>query len=280
MSGQERASALRRIQHPWLAALLAVVCAAAVLAAWLLGNRLSAAASPPPPPPPPPPAAAATPSATGELPLLLPPAEDPLDTPPVIPVEERARAVFLGDSITRGTSDFASGALGDWSWFYHLVMAPDAPVAFAGGIAENGMLTQWMAGEVWQALSYQPDLLVVLGGTNDIDASLRPEQIIANLQVIRDATAGAGVAMAVCSIPPSDDARKDVRIREYNDALRAWADIHDVVYLDTAAPLRGSEGMGWAPMLTNDGVHPTAEGARLMSQAAATTLRWRHAEGL
>jgi lysophospholipase L1-like esterase len=38
--------------------------------------------------------------------------------------------------------------------------------------------------------------------------------------------------------------------------------------------------MGWAPTLTSDGVHPTAEGARLMSQAAATTLRWRHADGM
>lgn len=269
---------LARVQHPWLAALLAAVCVAAVVAAWAIGNRVSAAAAPPLPAPPAGPIAAPTPSASAELPLLVPPAEDPLDSPPVIPAEERARAVFLGDSITRGTSDFASGALGDWSWFYHLVMAPDAPVTFAGGIAENGMLTSWMASEVWQALSYQPDLIVVLGGTNDIDSSLTPEQIIANLQVIRDAAASAGVAVAVCSIPPSPDVRKDVRIREYNDALRAWADTHDAVFLDTAAPLRGSEGIGWAPNLTNDGVHPTAEGARLMSQAAATTLRWRHAE--
>lgn len=269
----------RRVEQPWLALALAVVCVLGVVAAWVLPTRTSPAAADPGATPGPVASAPSAGAPASTLPLLIP-MDDDLDVPPVIPEAERARAVFVGDSITRGTSDFTTGALGDWSWFYHLVMAPDAPVSFAGGVADNGMTTTWMASQVWQALSYQPDLLVVLGGTNDIDAGATPEQILGNLESMHQAALSASVQMAVATIPPSDLEGTDTKVRAYNEALRAWAQDRDVIFLDASAPLRGEEGLGWAAGLSRDGTHPTADAARLMSAAAATTLRWRYAEGL
>ena len=265
------------MRYPWLAAALAVVCCAAVGVAIVIDIRPGGAAAATPntsastslggsaP-------ANATGAAVSLAPLIAP--DDPLAEPSIIPIEDRPKVVFMGDSITLGTSDFANNYVGDRSWFYALVNAPDAPVAFAGGVADNGMNTSWMAEHVWDALSKQPDMIIVLGGTNDIAPGNDPAASFANLQRIVDAAAQAGVKVAVCTIPPSDKPDVDVLARAYDEGLATWAEGAGITLLDTAAPLRGPEGLGWAPGLTADGTHPSPEGAVLMSQAAATTLRY------
>ena len=265
------------MRYPWLAGALAAVCLVAVGAAIVIGLRPgdAAAANPSASTQAPAgvyPSATATGAPASLAPLIAP--DDPLAQPSIIPLENRPKVVFIGDSITLGTSDFANNYVGDRSWFYALVNAPDAPVAFAGGVADNGMNTSWMAEHVWDALSKQPDMIIVLGGTNDIAPGNDPASSFANLQRIVDAAAQAGVKVAVCTIPPSDKPDVDALARAYDAALKTWADGAGIILLDTAAPLRGPEGLGWAPGLTADGTHPSAEGAVLMSQAAATTLRY------
>ncbi|MCX6422029.1 MAG: SGNH/GDSL hydrolase family protein [Actinobacteria bacterium] len=265
------------MRYPWLAGALAAVCLVAVGAAIVIGMRPSGAAAANSGSSTQLPAGVSPPTNSSGAPVSLAPLiapDDPLAQPSIIPLEDRPKVVFIGDSITLGTSDFANGFVGDWSWFYALVNAPDAPVAFAGGVADNGMRTSWMAEHVWDALSKQPDMLIVLGGTNDIAPGADPATSLANLQRIVDAAAQAGVKVAVCTIPPSDKPNVDELTRAYNDALKVWADSTGIILLDTAAPLRGPEGVGWAPELTTDGTHPSPEGAVRMSQAAATTLRY------
>lgn len=273
----ERGPLVRVIRYPWLAAALAAVCVLAIVVPIVVSKTSGASPSAS--------RASLAPSSanvsvmpTGSaVPATLAPlipGNDELGTPSPIPVEERPKAVFVGDSITRGDSEFASGYVGEMSWFYALVSAPDAPIAFAGGVADNGMLTSWMADHVWEALSLQPDMLVVLGGTNDISSGVSTQESLGNLQRIVDAAHQAGVKVAVSTIPPSDQEGLDQRARDYDAALVAWADSAGVIILDTAAPLRGAEGRGWGDGLTRDGTHPSAAGAVLMSQAAATTLRY------
>lgn len=265
------------MRYPWLAGALAAVCLVAVGAAIVIGMRPSGAAAANSSSSPQMPAGVSSPTNSSGAPVSLAPLiapDDPLAQPSIIPLENRPKVVFIGDSITLGTSDFASNFVGDRSWFYALVNAPDAPVAFAGGVADNGMRTSWMAEHVWDALSKQPDMLIVLGGTNDVAPGADPATSLANLQRIVDAADQAGVKVAVCTIPPSDRPNVDELARAYNDALKIWADSTGIILLDTAAPLRGPEGLGWAPGLSADGTHPTAEGAVLMSQSAATTLRY------
>jgi lysophospholipase L1-like esterase len=267
----------RFVRYPWLAGALAAVCLVAVGAAIVIGMRPGNAAAANPNTSTQTPAGVSAPGNSSGAPVSLAPLiapDDPLAQPSIIPLENRPRVVFMGDSITLGTSDFANSYVGDRSWFYALVNAPDAPVAFAGGVADNGMNTSWMAEHVWDALSKQPDMIIVLGGTNDIAPGNDPASSFANLQRIVDAAAQAGVKVAVCTIPPSDRPNVDELARAYNDALKIWADSTGIILLDTAAPLRGPEGLGWAPGLSADGTHPTAEGAVLMSQSAATTLRY------
>ena len=254
---------MRGVRYPWLAALLAVACLAAI-AVPIIRTHLAGSS--------PAKAATSTPGAdtlapsSGEsgsasmpttaspetLAPLIPP-DDPLASPSVIPLELRPRAVFLGDSITLGDSNFAAGYVGEMSWFYALVSAPDAPIAFAGGIADNGMLTSWMADHVWEALSMKPDMLIVIGGTNDVAAGVPTDETFANLQRIVDAADQAGVKVAFGTIPPSDQQGLDQKARDFDAALVPWVDSVGAVLLDTAAPLRGSEGLGWGEGLKQDG---------------------------
>jgi lysophospholipase L1-like esterase len=181
-------------------------------------------------------------------------------------------AVFVGDSITRGNSDLAAGRLGSRSWFTELVTGADAPLAYAGAIAENGRSTAWMADHVDDALALDPDLLVVLGGTNDVAAQVPPELIVLNLRRMAEAADEAGVAMAVATIPPLDVDGVDAEVAAANDAIRAFAAGAGVTLLDTGPAVAGPDG-AWRPGLTDDGIHPNAEGAQRMAAAAAAAFR-------
>lgn len=219
------------------------------------------------------PSATVSPSPTGPLPLPSS-ADVPLasPSPTFIPVEERPVAVFLGDSITRGATDPALGVVDEFSWFYGLIDDSSGVVRWGGTVAEIGMTTAWMAEQADNALALSPDVLVVLGGTNDITGPVTPDDVIANLQVIKDKADAYGIRMAVGTVPPRDDPEVDARAIALNDALRLWAAEEGVILLDTARDLRDPLG-GWKDGYSGDGVHPTPEAARLMSNAAADTLR-------
>lgn len=190
-----------------------------------------------------------------------------------VPVEDRPVAVFLGDSITRGaTIDPTWGDVTEWSWFYRLLDDTEGVVQYGGMVAENGMTTSWMAGQVYNALALSPDILIVHGGTNDVSGEVDPAYVIGNLQQIKDAADAVGVPMAVCTLPPRDDPAADARSIAVSDAIRVWAAQEGVILLDTGAPLRDPLG-GWRSGYTNDGLHPTPEAAVLMARAAAGALR-------
>lgn len=190
-----------------------------------------------------------------------------------VPPEDRPVAVFLGDSITRGgTVDTTWGGVTDLSWFYRLVDDTEGVVRYGGMVAENGMSSTWMAGQVYNALALSPDILIVHGGTNDVSGDVDPALVVGNLQTIKAAADAAGVPMAVCTIPPRSDPLADARAVAVNAAIAEWAAAEGVVLLDTGAPLRDPLG-GWRSGYSYDGLHPTPEAAVLMSRAAAEVLR-------
>ena len=203
---------------------------------------------------------------TGDLTEVL------AEPPAYIPVEERPRAVFLRDSITRGYTEPSSGAVGPNSWFYGLLDDTTGVVRYGGTVAEVGMTIEWMASQAWNALALSPDILIVHGGTNNIDGEVDIPILISSFQRIKDAADVLGIPVAVCTLPPRDDPAADARVVALNDALRLWADEQGVILLDTGTPLRAPGG-GWIYGYSGDGTHPTAEGALVMSEAAAITLR-------
>jgi lysophospholipase L1-like esterase len=193
-------------------------------------------------------------------------------TTPVIPIEERPVAAFLGDSITRGMSDPDFG-VGEHSWFYGLLDDTYGVVRWGGTTAENGITTAQMVGLVWDALYPTPDLLIVHGGTNDVSGEITPPVVVNNLERIRVAAASVGVPLAVCTLPPRAEPAADARVLAVNEAIAYWAAANDVTVLDTGSVLRDPTVGGWIPGYSADGLHPTPVAAYLMSRVAAETLR-------
>ena len=202
-------------------------------------------------------------------------ATDPLTTStdiPYIPYDQRPSAVFIGDSITRGMTEPGSWDVEEHSWYYGLLDDTTGVVRFGGSVSEVGMTTSWMAGQVWNALALSPDILIVLGGTNDISGEIDVDFVISNFQRIKDAADILGVPMAVGTVPPRSEPEADARAVLLNSALTLWAAQEGVILLDTGAPLRDPAG-GWIYGYTGDGLHPTPEASRLMAEAAAKALR-------
>ena len=219
-----------------------------------------------------PPSGSAAPDMGGSDPAVQDGAGGPASTGYVSP-QDRPTAVFLGDSITLGMTLPEDRVVGPHSWFYGLLDDTAGVVRWGGSVAENGRTTWWMADQVWTALELSPDILVVHGGTNDVSGEITPPVVVNNLERIRQAAVMVGVPLAVCTLPPRSDPVADARVLAVNEAVRAWAADSGVILLDTAAPLRDPVTGGWLPGYTTDGMHPTPEGARVMSEQAAKILR-------
>ncbi|MFC9919613.1 SGNH/GDSL hydrolase family protein [Agromyces binzhouensis] len=169
----------------------------------------------------------------------------------------------VGDSNTDADSrDFAAGDLGAASWATYVA---DEGFAFAGGWAEWGATTERMAQSVGPV---DADVLVVLAGTNDVALGTPFDESAANLARIVDAVGIADVV--VVSIPPMDALPDGAEA--YNARLDDLASDRGWRFVDAAAGLRTADGRFGAGM-SSDGVHPTADGARILGAAIAAALR-------
>ncbi|MGA9873623.1 MAG: GDSL-type esterase/lipase family protein [Rhodococcus sp. (in: high G+C Gram-positive bacteria)] len=167
---------------------------------------------------------------------------------------EGPRLVALGDSIAEGNSAVAWGIYGDTSWYSHLVCGGDAPAANGLNAGKTGQTTAQIAGRVGDALAAAPDVLVVNGGTNDQARSIPLEETIVNLRAILDRASDVETVI-LATVPPARSASGELM----NDAIRSLAAERGVPVVDFAATLR-------QPGSTFDGVHPTADSARLMAE--------------
>ncbi len=161
----------------------------------------------------------------------------------------------VGDSLTAG----AGGPVGSTdvggatSW----VPAADVPpLQLRGGWAVPGARTSDMRAGVEPL---DADVLVVMGGTNDVQGELPWGR---SRDELLDIVATAGVAEVVVSaIPPLD--RFPMEARQYNEALQALAGEQGWEYVDPWSGIATAQGT-WAAGSSGDGIHPTQEVADLV----------------
>jgi lysophospholipase L1-like esterase len=161
------------------------------------------------------------------------------------------RVAVVGDSITEMDSiDFDDGLIGSGSW---AATAQGHNMDVVGGWAHGGATTGDMLDGVHAMAA---DVLVVLAGSNDIDAGVTPDVIQANLVQI---VARAAVPRVILSsVPPESGYEADAAA--LNSRLSALAGQQGWTFVDTMAGLRDGDG-AWLPGMSDDGVHPSPEGA-------------------
>jgi lysophospholipase L1-like esterase len=172
------------------------------------------------------------------------------------------RVVAVGDSITEADSAaFDDGIVGPGSWAR---WAGGDGVRVLGGWAHAGATTaDMLAG----AHPLDADVVVVMGGSNDIDADVPTEQVLTQLTGVVAAVHVPRVLLS--AVPPEDGHEADVTA--LNARLAELAQRSGWQFVDPMTGVRGSDG-SWLPGDTDDGVHPTPAAARVIGAAVRAAL--------
>ena len=183
-----------------------------------------------------------------------------------LPDKDERRVVLIGNSITEG-----------WSNVY--------PDFFEGKPYINrgisGQTTPQMMIRFRQdVVDLKPEVVVILAGTNDIAGNTgpsTPEMIADNIFSMAEIANANGIKVILGSILPACEypwrpaIEPAAIIREVNGMLKRYAKEHSHFYLNYHTEMSDGRG-GMKPGLAYDGVHPTSEGYRVMSQMAEKAI--------
>lgn len=183
-------------------------------------------------------------------------------------VPGQPRVVFFGDSITEGWGREGSDTF------------------FPG----KGWLNRGISGQTTaqmlvrfpqDVLALEPQVVVILAGTNDIAGNTGPStqaMIEDNLHAMVDLAHARGIRVVLASVLPVSEypwmpgIAPAPKVRALNIALKRYADAKQLVYLDYYTPMANAAG-GLDPQLAEDGVHPTAKGYAVMAPLAEAAVR-------
>jgi lysophospholipase L1-like esterase len=182
------------------------------------------------------------------------------------PAPGDARVVFMGNSITDG-------------WARHFpVMFPGKPYV---GRGIGGQTTPQMLVRFRQdVVALHPHVVVILAGTNDIAGNTGPstlEMIEDNLMGMTEMAKANGIRVVLSSVLPVFDypwkpgLTPAPKIVALNAWMKDYAARVGAVYLDYFTPMADAR-QGLRADLSNDGVHPTEAGYRVMAPLADAAI--------
>lgn len=194
------------------------------------------------------------------------------------------RYLFLGDSITDAYRDYDTEGLGEGYVRYiaeqlGLGFDKDLAVTNAGrdGFTIDDLLVQWnrffatSAGDDY-------DLISVLIGANDtgilVNTGRTEKEAVSNykekIHVLTDSLAQSGVRNVILIEPflfPVNEAckRSLPQVRRFAEAVRSEASHHGFTFVSTQKVIDQTAIRDGYNYLTEDGIHPTDQGHRLLA---------------
>lgn len=146
----------------------------------------------------------------------------------------------------------------------------------------NGEMTSEMVRRFSRdVLESQPAMVIILGGTNDLGANMRPDCIFNNLVTLYDQARAASIFPVAITVPslrsatPDDDhavLRSQIAYRmELNQLLVNHCHVSDIPCIDLFTRTSDPESHLLASEYSNDGLHLSSQGYRLLAQ-----LLWDH----
>lgn len=177
-------------------------------------------------------------------------------------------AVFIGDSYT-------AGAGGDGTTWTALVAAAEGwqevnlgrgGTGFIAASGPEGCGDEYcppFPEMVTDAARHDPDVVVVSGGRNDGELDNRVA-IQETFEALREALPGARM---IATSPMWDDSPYPASMTSMGQAVRVAVESVGGFYLDLGSPLEGQP-----ELLDDDGVHPNAEGYKVLAEAVIAAL--------
>jgi lysophospholipase L1-like esterase len=199
------------------------------------------------------------------------PPETPTPTPKPKPLPTKKPAakqpakvrtfVALGDSLTAWPNTPWPSRLDSADTLLKLVHNAGVP-----GNTTSQMRAR-LAADVY---AYNPDVLFVLGGTNDLGLGISRSATIANLRAIIVGAKAHKITVILIVVPPDSYSSMAPKIDSLNTAIVNLARGQRVTYVNIHGPLTNANGVYYAKY-TSDGLHFTDLGA----QVVANTIRAR-----
>ena len=186
---------------------------------------------------------------------------------------ERARVVFMGDSITDA---WPQPRFGDF-----FVGKPYVGRGISGQTTPQ-MLVRFRP----DVIDLKPAVVVILAGTNDIAGNTGPisnEEIESNLTSMSELAKASGIRVVLSSILPvsayhtaptgipQTTLRPMDRIRPINDWMKKYAAAEHHVYLDYFSAMTDDKGL-LREELSADDLHPNAKGYAVMGPLAEAAI--------
>lgn len=177
------------------------------------------------------------------------------------------RVVFLGDSITDS-----------WKLDEYFPGKPYINRGISGQTTPQMLLR--LRPDV---IAHSPKAMVILAGTNDIAGNTGPmslEMIQQNYTSLAELAKANGITVIFASVLPVHDygprpasaRRSPDLILKLNEWLRSYCRTNGLVYLDYFS--RMVDEKGWLRAeLANDGLHPNAQGYRIMAPLAEAAIQ-------
>ena len=184
----------------------------------------------------------------------------------IAPDTPATTVVFLGDSLTAGLGLAAEDALpaqveARWKADGYDARAINAGVS--GDTTANGL-----ARFDWSVASANPDIVVIALGANDFLLGLPAEQTRANLDSLLEKARDAGIRAVLVGLQPRGSQLPGTREAEFANIYPDLAEAFDVPLFPDML-----KGVSDHPdLLQSDGLHPTAEGVRLIAGRLAPYL--------
>ena len=162
--------------------------------------------------------------------------------------------VFIGNSITD-----------NWAYFHPEFFNENN---FCGRGIGRQTSAQMLVRFTADVIDLHPKAVVIMAGTNDVAHNnywVTPEKVVDNIVAMCDLARAHGIVPIISSIPPCSKFpwREEIEnpgqtIVEINDNLRAYAETHDIVYVDYHSAL-ADEHLGLPSSLSEDGCHPNPD---------------------
>ncbi len=175
-----------------------------------------------------------------------------------IPSAGEKRVVFMGNSITE------SWGIIDSSFF-----------------KDNGYIDRGISGQTssqmllrfrQDVINLKPAVVVILAGTNDIAENTGPislRDILGNIISMTQLAEASNIKVILCSVLPAYDfpwhrgLKPADKIIKLNSMIKSYCDEKNIPYVDYYSKMVDEE-KGLDKKYTNDGVHPTLAGYKVM----------------
>jgi lysophospholipase L1-like esterase len=172
------------------------------------------------------------------------------------PAAATMKFVALGDSLTAWPTGnpWPSRLDGQDA---RLVLAHNAGVA-------GDTTAQMLARFTRDVAKYEPQVLFILGGTNDLGHDIAQATIIANLRAIIVAARAKKMRIFMLTIPPQNKTSSSPAITSLNVAITHLANGYKIVVINIQAILSTSTGV-YQAKYTSDGLHLSSLGAQTVA---------------